>query len=364
LQALIERFDENHFSATMGRLGATVAGTDPCSTGGHPNFNRKKRRLQMNKFRFTFKILAIAVFMFAFVSIAQAQATRTWVSGVGDDVNPCSRTAPCKTFAGAISKTADAGEIDCLDPGGFGAITITKSMTIDGTTGSGFGSILAAGTNGVNVNDSGSGAPNSKIVILRNLSINGAGTGLIGINITSVARVHVESCQIFGFRAGSGFGINAALTAGSGQKLYVKNTIIEENSGDGIKASNSAGGGSINVLVENTQVNQCNKGVTASTNSRFVILNSSFYHNTVTGVGADSGSFGIDLETCVMTGSTSGLAVVSGTSRIANCRITNNTNGITFAGGAVQSFGDNKVFGNATDQNGGAVTAVPPPAKI
>src|SRR5881227_4250293 len=80
-------------------------------------------------------------------SLAQAQATRTWVSGVGDDLNPCSRTAPCKTFAGAISKTADKGEIDCLDPGGFGTVTITKNITIDGTTGAGFGSILASGTN-------------------------------------------------------------------------------------------------------------------------------------------------------------------------------------------------------------------------
>src|SRR3954452_3521594 len=61
-----------------------------------------------------------------------AQATRTWVSGVGDDANPCSRTAPCKTFAGAISKTADKGEISVLDPGGFGAVTITKGITING----------------------------------------------------------------------------------------------------------------------------------------------------------------------------------------------------------------------------------------
>src|SRR2546430_572797 len=83
---------------------------------------------------------------------AQAQ-TRTWVSGVGDDLNPCSRTAPCKTFAGAISKTAAGGEIDCLDPGGFGAVTITKSITID--CGTVTGGILAAGTNGVNVNAAG-----------------------------------------------------------------------------------------------------------------------------------------------------------------------------------------------------------------
>src|SRR5947199_8056148 len=138
---------KTHSSATMGRLGATVAGTDPCSTGGHPNFKRKKRRLQMNKFRFTIQMLAIAIFTLAFVSIAQAQATRTWVSGVGDDVNPCSRTAPCKTFAGAISKTATDGEINCLDPGGFGGVTITKGMTINCEQT--LGSVLVSGVNGI-----------------------------------------------------------------------------------------------------------------------------------------------------------------------------------------------------------------------
>src|SRR5262245_53228880 len=113
----------------------------------------------MNKIRFTSNAITALLFILAFASFAQAQATRTWVSGVGDDVNPCSRTAPCKTFAGAISKTAAGGEIDALDPGGFGAVTATKSITIDGTTGAGFGSILASGVNGVNINDSASGSP-------------------------------------------------------------------------------------------------------------------------------------------------------------------------------------------------------------
>src|SRR6476659_5176188 len=148
----------------------------------------------MNKFRFTIKLLVIATFLLAFASIAQAQATRTWVSGVGDDVNPCSRTAPCKTFAGAISKTAAGGEIDCLDPGGFGAVTLTKSITIDGTHGSGFGSILASATNGVNVNDSATGTPGTIIVTLRSLSINGAGTtpGTNGVNFVSGGKVNIE----------------------------------------------------------------------------------------------------------------------------------------------------------------------------
>src|SRR5947207_8809791 len=145
----------------------------------------------------TLKVLTCALFILTLSSLAQAQATRTWVSGVGDDVNPCSRTAPCKTFAGAISKTADKGEIDCLDPGGFGTVTITKSITIDGTTGAGFGSILAAGTNGVNVNDSATASPNSIIVYLHNLSINGAGSGFDGIRFTSGKQLYVDSCTIF-----------------------------------------------------------------------------------------------------------------------------------------------------------------------
>src|SRR5881392_2540520 len=106
----------------------------------------------MKKFGFTFKFFILAIFCLSFSVAVEAQATRTWVSGVGDDVNPCSRTAPCKTFAGAISKTAKDGEISVLDPGGFGTVTITKSITINGTHGQGYGSILAALTNGVIIN--------------------------------------------------------------------------------------------------------------------------------------------------------------------------------------------------------------------
>src|SRR6058998_444119 len=108
-----------------------------------------------------------------YVGPAHAQATRTWVSGVGDDANPCSRTAPCKTFAGAISKTAAGGEINCLDPGGYGAVTITKSMTIKCYYT--LGSVLASGTNGINVNDSATVSPGTIKVTLRGLDITGAG---------------------------------------------------------------------------------------------------------------------------------------------------------------------------------------------
>src|SRR6266446_6876980 len=125
----------------------------------------------MNSLRLAFCALLFIGISLMLASPGHAQATRTWVSGVGDDLNPCSRTAPCKTFAGAISKTATGGEIDCLDPGGFGSVTIGKSLTIDGTTGAGFGSILASGFNGVIVNVTTN--PATSVVILRNLYING-----------------------------------------------------------------------------------------------------------------------------------------------------------------------------------------------
>src|SRR5688500_34309 len=120
----------------------------------------------MKKFRLANPALIVLALTLAFASVAQAQATRTWVSGVGDDVNPCSRTAPCKTWAGAISKTAAGGEINALDAGGFGSVTITKAITIDG--GESFASILASGTNGVTIN-----AASTDTVTLRNLDING-----------------------------------------------------------------------------------------------------------------------------------------------------------------------------------------------
>src|SRR5918911_3060118 len=123
---------------------------------------------------------ALVLVALALPSSASAQATRTWVSGVGDDANPCSRTAPCKTFAGAISKTANGGEINCLDPGGFGGVTITKSLTIKCHYTE--GGVLVSGTNAIVIN-----AAATDSVTLRGLDINGLGTGLNGVRILSAA---------------------------------------------------------------------------------------------------------------------------------------------------------------------------------
>src|SRR6266849_1318714 len=151
-------------------------------------------------------------------SRAGAQATRTWVSGVGDDVNPCSRTAPCQTFAGAISKTAAGGEIDALDPGGFGGMTITKSITIDGR--GTLASVLVSGTNGIVV----AAGPND-VVILRNFSINGIGLGLNGIKFISGKALHIEDCTITGFM-NVGIDFEPAVVT---TQLFVKNTVVSQN---------------------------------------------------------------------------------------------------------------------------------------
>src|ERR671932_270854 len=147
----------------------------------------------MNTMSTTIKVLTCAIFILAISSLAQAQATRTWVSGVGDDVNPCSRTAPCKTYAGAISKTAKDGEISTLDPGGFGAVTITKSITINGGgAGQGYGSILAALVNGIVINIT-DAADTRKTVRLDWLNINGASSGLDGIRFIGGNALFVEN---------------------------------------------------------------------------------------------------------------------------------------------------------------------------
>src|SRR5215471_19138827 len=149
---------------------------------------------------------------------ASAQATRTWVSGVGDDANPCSRTAPCKTFAGAISKTAPAGEINVLDPGGFGAVTITKSITISSV---GFeAGVLVSGTNGIVI----SGVATDQIT-LSGLDIEGLGTGLDGVKILAAGVVNIVNCTIHHF-TGNGVNMNSNATS----RVIIKNSFITQNS--------------------------------------------------------------------------------------------------------------------------------------
>ena len=191
-------------------------------------------------------LLACLAIVLLSTTLISAQATRTWVSGVGDDANPCSRTAPCKTFAGAISKTAPGGEIDALDPGGFGALTITKSITLDGGGGQ-VASVLVAGTNGIVV-----AAGASDVVIIRNLRLDGllgggnANAGINGISFISGKALTIENCVIFGFGTN---GINIAKSDGG--QVNVINTVTENNAGKGISSTNTVNNVSVTITGSN-----------------------------------------------------------------------------------------------------------------
>ena len=175
-------------------------------------------------------------------SSALAQATRTWVSGTGDDVNPCSRTAPCKTFAGAISKTAAGGEINCIDPAGYGGVTISKSIQIicDNTE----AGVLVTGTNAFTVN-----AAATDKVLLSGLDIEGVNNlGTNGVHVIQVGTITVRNSSIRNF---SGVGVN--LVAGNtGARAIIENVKFFNNTGGGFVAQGANGVAIGAALIGNT----------------------------------------------------------------------------------------------------------------
>lgn len=312
----------------------------------------------MSKFRFTIKVMAIAIFMFATVSIAQAQASRTWVSGVGDDANPCSRTAPCKTWAGAISKTAACGEIDALDPGGFGAVTITKSITLDGT--GTMASILASLVNGIIIN-----AAATDVITIRGISINGFCNGLSGISLLQAKTVNVEDCVIF--RMG-GNGITS--TDNNGLKLNIRNTVIRDCGGDGMNIL-AAAAGIARVTLHNVRLSGNVNGLHARSGVTVTASESVFAGNSSAGVFSDNtvaASFAvIRVQRSQVSGNGTGVQAGSGAGVAAsvveisqNLIDFNTGNGVLIStGGQVDTFTNNSITGNGTNGCVGCTNAAP-----
>ena len=309
----------------------------------------------MRKITLALAILGATLLGALYAAPAYAQATRTWVSGVGDDANPCSRTAPCKTWAGAISKTAAGGEIDALDPGGFGAVTITKSMTLDGGGGQ-VASVLVNGTNGINVS-----AASNDVVTIRNLRIDGLlgnGTGSAGVNaivFNSGAQLTVENCVIFGFNTA---GISANTSANA--SLNITNTTIT-NTPNGISLTASAGnlyGAIDHVTIQDTSSN----GITTSGGGIIVfnVTNSVIAGNNNVGTAVNAGTGGtrLNVDSSSITASNTGFNAASGAIiRISNNTIyNNNTNFSIAAGGTIASSGNNRVNVNGATVPNSTIT--------
>lgn len=300
----------------------------------------------MQKLTFAVRVFLLLALTTGLATLAHGQATRTWVSGVGDDLNPCSRTAPCKTFAGAISKTAEGGEIDALDPAGYGSVTITKAMTLDGGTGSGWASILASGTNGVTINIAASGInhPNDAVVTLRNISFIGASQsltpGLNGINYTRAAQVHVESCVFENF---STTGINMALA--SAGNLFVQDCVFD-NTGTGIKATTTSGFAVAHI--EHSRFTGLTDGINTTSNAFVTIRDSYFGGITGASNGAARAAAGcqINVDNSMFANDVIGVNVAGGTVRLTNNNFFNNTTAIS---GTAESANNNKFRGNGAD---------------
>jgi hypothetical protein len=300
----------------------------------------------------------VALVMACLATPASAQATRTWVSGVGDDVNPCSRTAPCKTFAGAMPKTAAGGEINCIDPGGFGAVSITKSITIaceDVEAG-----VSNASTNGVIIN-----AAATDIIVLRGLDIDSptALPGVNGVRFLAGAALHVEDCVIRdNTTAGAGNG-NGILFAPSGTaELYVNNSTITGNQ-DGIHIQ-PTGSGFAKVVIDNSTIENNNlagvkaDGTSNTGGSNTTIANSSVSGNTNAGisilnpVGGPVIKIGVNNVVVANNGVAGGLRAqgANATIRVSNSTISGNDLGTDISGGGViSSYGNNQINGNTSD---------------
>jgi hypothetical protein len=292
-------------------------------------------------------IVAVVLLYTLFAASAHAQATRTWVSGVGDDVNPCSRTAPCKTFAGAISKTAAQGVINALDPGGFGAVTITKSITIDGTGTN--ASILSAGTNGIIIN-----AGVNDTVIIRNVSIDGVNTGLNGIRILQAGKVKVDNVHIARVTQ-KGIDASPATTT---VKLAVNDTRIFAAAGGGIVLTPGATG-AVTATVNDVDLNGNSVGMQVNARAKATVSNSTASNNVGAGFSANGGSgASLTADNCnASNNGGAGFAAVNSGSQVVLSRSSSFNNSIgfqTLISGVIQSFGDNRNAGN------GSPGSVPP----
>jgi hypothetical protein len=298
----------------------------------------------MKRLRLASVVAKMLLLALVAAGIASAQASRTWVSGVGDDANPCSRTAPCKTFAGAISKTAAGGEINCLDPAGFGGVTITKAMTID-CTGT-YGSVLVAGTNGIVV-----AAGSSDVIIIRGLSLNGLYTpatagnaGINGILYNSGLAVHLYNVFINRF--------GTACIAQNTGTLTVDDSNLDECIQSGISVTNGT------ASVNNTRIAHSGYGVQQLAGNTVNLRNS---HLSNSGIGVVQTAAGAQLIASANQFSSNGTAVqsVAGSTMFLYGNVFGqNATAMNPAGGTISSDGQNAVAANGANgvPNGGAAS--------
>jgi hypothetical protein len=309
----------------------------------------------VNRSRIFGTIMVVALAMVGLAGSRAAVATDgqggnhiSWLSGLGDDANPCSRTAPCKTLSGAVSKTSQpGGQINVEDPGNFGspsntptAPTINGGIIIDGSPGIAILQTSVAGIDGLDIS-----AAADDVVILRHLDIEGYGIGLHGINFISGKALYIEDSVIQGF---TGDAVHVAPAAGG--QVVLDNVSIRNNAQNGVNAVGASDSAPAAVTIRNSRI-QSNVGAAV--------------------LAADYANITVDDST--LTGNAQGLACV--TQSTGNCvitaasnLITQNTTGVLSGRGVVEATGsatinltDNKVAANA---KGLSLTTAPAHGRI
>jgi hypothetical protein len=300
---------------------------------------------------FGFTLLSITVM--AAVAPASAQAIRTYVSITGNDSNPCSLTQPCRHFQAAVDLTSDGGEVDALDPGGYGSFTIIHAITIDGEG----WSYVAPPTHSAAITIN--AGTNDKIVI-RGVSFNGIGVANAdGIDFDG-GSLTIRDCVIRNF---TGSGINFGPTSSSSTQFNVSNTLVSDNGFGGINIEPANGGSMGGVLSHVDIESNVGAGLTVESSNpvtNITVTDSVASNNTGVGImAADSGGIVNVMvrDSTIANNGSDGLdAASTGTTiRVTRSTITGNATGWTNTGGAtVLSYGDNNIDGN------GSVNTAPP----
>jgi hypothetical protein len=281
-----------------------------------------------------FRVGLTASMLMGLAASLSAQLTHTWVSATGNDGTCTGTTAkPCATFAQAISLTAAAGTVSVMGPGDYGAITIAQSITIDGTGGGSIG--FAGDGEGIYID----AAANANIV-LRNLSLDGGGTGSDAIFIastasTAVVNVMIDGCVIAGFAQ-----IGVGLGSESPMYVTIRNTSIQGGT-LGVRTFQSTGA----VVYDHVQLDHVDiQGATSSgvftRNGNVDILNSTISGNTgsgTTGIEADT-SATLNVQHSMITSNTNGTCIYTGSTAIIGSTSTVADNGTNTeaCGGSLQ----------------------------
>jgi hypothetical protein len=288
---------------------------------------------------------------------AHAQLARTFVSATGSDANNCDRPTPCRTFQHAHDNTLAKGEITVLDPGGYGAVTITKAISIINDGVGEAGVLVSGGANGITVN-----ALAGDAVSLRGLTIKGIGFGGgNGIVFTAGKSLTVENCVIRSHIGASPLGNGIVFQPSADGSFAATDTLVADNQNSGILVR-PTGTGAVDAVVSRAEAYRNNNGI---------VIDGSQSTGTVKGALADSlvagNAFGLVVNSTTGQAATqvvatrmavanngTGVAVglaATASLRIGQSAITGNAHGWQIVtGGFLESYGDNMVDGNTADE--------------